>query len=55
MIDLFTGADGGVAFAKLHHYFLPEILSQRGNSPEVDEFIKMIYQMSHLCELMKER
>lgn len=55
MLDLFSGADGGVGFSNLRHNFVPEMLQRRGEGGQVDEFIKMLYQMSRLCELMMEK
>jgi hypothetical protein len=55
MIDLFGGADGGVGFAKLCHDFLPEMIKLRPENPQADEFVKMMYRLSRLCELMMEK
>lgn len=54
MLDLFSGADGGVAFAKLRHSFLPDMLSKRGDE-NVDEFLTMVERFSRLCTLMLEK
>lgn len=51
MLDLFSGADGGAAFARLRHSFLPDMLEKRGD-PMVDDFLKMVEQMSRLCKIM---
>ena len=51
MVDLFGGADGGPAFARLRHSFLPDMLAKRGD-PTVDEFLLTVERMSRLCKLM---
>lgn len=52
ILSVFGGEDGGVAFAKLRHQFLPEILDKAGTSVTVDEFILMVHRFSGLCEQM---
>lgn len=53
ILDLMGGVDGGVAFAKLRHDFLPEMLekSQAGGQREA-EFILMVTRMSVLCKTL---
>jgi hypothetical protein len=52
MLDLFGGAEGGVAFARLRHSFLPDMLAQRGTNQNVDEFLASVERMNRLCRLM---
>lgn len=51
IVDLFSAADGGPAFSRLRHSFLPDMLEKRGD-PNVDEFLLMVERMSRLCKLM---
>ena len=51
MLDVFSGIDGGAAFIKLQHSFLPQMLSKAGD-PQVDEFLKMISQFNRLCKML---
>ena len=55
ILDVFGGADGGMAFAKLRHQFLPEALDMAVKTNTTDQFLKMVSQFSSLCELMLKR
>ena len=55
ILDVFGGADGGVAFSKLRHSFLPDALSKAGESNTTDQFLRMVGQFSKLCEIMLKR
>lgn len=53
ILSLFGGEDGGVAFAKLRHDFLPDMLAREGTDPTVDEFLMMVRRFSKLCEMLR--
>jgi hypothetical protein len=52
ILNVFGGADGGVAFAKLRHHFLPKIYEKEHKTKTEEDFIKMVKQFSNLCKLM---
>lgn len=52
ILNVFGGADGGVAFAKLRHDFLPKIYTKPIKSPTEEAFIVMVKQFSRLCQEM---
>ena len=53
MLDLFGGADGGVAFAKLQHSFLPEMMEmQAAGNQHAAELMLMVTRMSVLCKTL---
>jgi hypothetical protein len=54
MLDLFSGADGGVGYAKLHHHFLTDILSKRGENSNIDRMLEAISLVSRLCAEMQK-
>ena len=53
ILSVFAGEDGGIAFAKMRHTVLPEILEKEGNQ-KADDFILMVTQFSRFCEMMLE-
>lgn len=56
IMDLMTGADGGVGFSKLRHSFLPEMLQKSAEGGELEaEFILMMTRMSMLCKTLMEK
>jgi hypothetical protein len=57
MLDLFGGADGGVAFAKLRHGFLPDIIRvhTEKSTQTSEDFLRMVEQFSRLCQLMLDQ
>ena len=56
ILDVIGGADGGVAFARLQHNFLPEMIERyEALDPEAREFMLMVTRFSKMCELMLER
>ncbi len=50
IMDLFTGTDGGAAFAKFRHQFCPDIYKQ--NTPEAMAFKQMMKRMAKLSKIM---
>lgn len=55
MLDVFGGADGGVAFAKLRHGFLTGLIEKRslGTATELElSVLTMVGQFSRLCKEM---
>lgn len=50
--DVFGGADGGVAFAKLRHGMLPQLLATEENDPAAAQLCEMVRQFSRLCEMV---
>lgn len=54
MLDLFSGADGGVSYVKLHHHFLTDILSRRGEDSNIDGMLAAISLVSRLCAEMQK-
>ena len=54
MLDLFSGADGGVSYVKLHHHFLTDILSKRGENSNIDRMLEAISLVSRLCAEMQK-
>lgn len=54
IIDLFTGADGGAAFAHLRHGLLLEVYSKESPSQVEEDFIKMVKQFSNLCKVVSQ-
>jgi hypothetical protein len=53
ILNVFGGADGGVAFAKLRHHFLPDMYALEG--ADAKRLVVMVKQFSKLCELMLEK
>ena len=53
ILDVFGGADGGIAFAQLCHSFLLEVFAKETSQNE--EFILMITRFSKLCSLMLKK
>lgn len=53
ILNVFGGADGGVAFARLRHTFLPEMYANE--SLEAERLVVMVKQFSRLCELMLKK
>ena len=49
ILDVFSGADGGVAFSYLRHHLIPSVLASDRKELE-QEFITMISQFSRLCQ-----
>lgn len=52
IIDVFTGADGGAAFARLHHGILLDVYSKEAPTQVEQDFIKMVKQFSKLCSVV---
>lgn len=48
--DLFTGADGGVGFARLYHALVPQLieLAAAGN-PQAQQRLNTITEFSRIC------
>ena len=57
VLDVFGAADGGVAFTKLRHGFLPDIIKKHDENPTQtsEDFLRMVEQFSRLCQLMLDR
>lgn len=55
MLDLFGGADGGPAFARLRHSFLPDMLKTQDDNMTAAEFILMVRRFSKLCQIMLDQ
>jgi hypothetical protein len=55
MLDVFGGADGGGAFVKLQHKFLPDILEMADQGePTAQAAVLMVERFSKLCaEMLK--
>lgn len=51
ILDVFGGSDGGSAFAKLQHAFLPAVLDAAATNEKIAELVTMVRQFSHLCDL----
>lgn len=52
MLDLFSGADGGVAFARLQHEVLPGLIQlAEANNPVAKQKLELIQQFSKLCKI----
>jgi hypothetical protein len=57
ILSVFAAEDGGIAFAKLRHNFLPEMIDKESSekvNESVARFMTMVRQFSKLCELMKK-
>lgn len=52
ILTLFGGADGGVAFVRLRHSFLPSMYSQFEDNAQAAELIRVVEKFSKLCEVM---
>lgn len=52
ILNVFGGADGGVAFAKLRHEFLPAIYAKENKTQSEEDLIMMVKQFSRLCNYM---
>ena len=53
IMDLFSGADGGSAFVRLRHVFLPDIfVSAEEGSSDAEDMIFTINRFSRLCKMM---
>lgn len=56
IMDLMTGADGGVGFSRLCHSFLPEMLEKTAAGGKLEaELVMMVTRMSVLCQTMLEK
>lgn len=55
ILDVFSGVDGGVAFARLRHSFLPDMLAAQAEDPTAVEFVLMVRRFSKLCLIMQEK
>lgn len=51
ILDVFGGSDGGSAFAKLQHAFLPAALDAAKTNERTAELVQMVRQFSRLCDL----
>ena len=51
ILDVFGGSDGGVAFSRLQHGFLPAALDAAPTNQSTAELVKMVRQFSRLCDL----
>lgn len=54
ILDVFGGADGGVAYVKLQHHFLTAIYAKPDPSPLEIDLMVMVKKFSKLCEFMLE-
>ena len=52
ILNVFGGADGGVAFAKLRHEFLPAMYAKENKTQTEEDLIMMVKQFSRLCKYM---
>lgn len=53
ILDVFGGADGGVAFATLQHQVLPQLYLQSGlGDPNVDGVLQAVERFSRLCDAL---
>jgi len=52
ILNVFGGADGGVAFAKLRHSLLPSIYAKENKTQTEEAFVLMVKQFSRLCKEM---
>jgi hypothetical protein len=55
ILDLFGGADGGVASSKLRHQLLPHFIEQNMSSGSHEAFITMVTQFSTLCRMTLDK
>lgn len=56
IMDLMSGADGGVGFAKLRHDFLPDMLEKSANGGALEaELVLVVTRMSVLCKTLMEK
>ncbi len=55
ILDVFGGADGGPAFARLRHSFLPDMLKTQDDNVTAAEFILMVRRFSKLCQIMLQQ
>lgn len=52
-LDVFSGADGGVAYAKLRHVMLPKWITDSANGDyDAQQLLKIVEQYSRLCKLV---
>lgn len=54
ILDLFGGADGGVAFSRLRHSILPSLYGADDSTVAADVVV-MVKQFSRLCNKVLER
>ncbi len=56
ILDVIGGSDGGVAFTKLRHQFIPDILrmSNETHSQAATDMVTSIERFSKLCNIMLE-
>ena len=52
ILSVFGAEDGGVAFAKLQHSFLPQVVAAAKTEAQQEAMLKMVKQFSKLCEIM---
>lgn len=56
IMDLMSGADGGVGFAKLRHDFLPAMLEKSATGGALEaELVLVVTRMSVLCKTLMEK
>ena len=54
ILDVMGGADGGVAFSRLRHEFLPDMLAKAESGDALaQEFVLMVRRFSKLCEVLQ--
>ena len=52
IMDVFSGSDGGIAFAKLYHAYLPQWLEEESTNPQAKMVLDDLRRLSKLCKLM---
>lgn len=50
ILDVFSGADGGAAFSRIRHAFIPEIYCKEQNTDLEKQFIQVVKQFSRFCQ-----
>lgn len=53
ILDVMSGADGGVAFAKLRHSFIPQILESACADQNAEDILRAFKVVARACEIMQ--
>lgn len=52
MIDLFTGVDGAIAFAKLFHQTLPEFIKLAETNQKAHDMVQHFKSVAMVCDFL---
>ena len=55
ILDVFGGADGGIALSKLRHSMLPSMLEKFEDDKAAAEFVRAVEKFSFLCDVLLKK